>query len=76
MIEKLKTFWAGYKRIARKIGDFQARVLLTIIYAVPVLPFGLIIRFFADSLHIKKRPTKWLDHPQEANDLKWARDQG
>jgi hypothetical protein len=76
MIEKLKKFWAGYKRIAHKIGDFQARVLLTIIYAILVLPFGLAVRLFADSLHIKTRPTKWLDHPQEANDLKWARNQG
>jgi hypothetical protein len=74
--EKLKKIWAGYKRIARKIGDFQARVLLTVIYAVLVLPFGLAIRFFADSLHIKNRPTKWLDHPQEAMDFNWARHQG
>jgi hypothetical protein len=76
MMERLKQFWAAYKRIARKIGDFQARVLLTIIYAVLVLPFGLVIRFFADSLHIKKPLTKWLDYPQEAIDPKWARRQG
>jgi hypothetical protein len=76
LIEKLKKFWAGYKRIAHKIGDFQARVLLTVIYAVLVLPFGLAVRFFADSLRIKKPATKWLDHPQESIDLKWARHQG
>ena len=76
MIEKLKKVWAGYKRIARKIGDFQARVLLTLIYAVLVLPFGLVIRFFADSLHIKKQPTQWLEHPREAMDIEWARRQG
>lgn len=76
MVEKLKKIWAGYKRVAHKIGDFQARVLLTLIYAVIVLPLGLAIRLFSDPLHIKKGPEKWLDHPQEAMDLKWARHQG
>jgi len=40
-----------------------------------VLPFGIIVRVFADPLRIKKRPTHWLDHPDEANDLQWARKQ-
>jgi len=76
MLQILKKVWEGYKRIARKIGDFQARVLLTLIYAVLVLPFGLVIRFFADSLRIKKQPTQWLDHPREAMNIEWARRQG
>ena len=76
MLKALKKVWEGYKRIARKIGDFQARVLLTLIYAVMVLPFGLVIRFFADSLRIKKQPTQWLDHPHEAMNIEWARRQG
>ncbi len=76
MLQKLKKFWAGYKRIARKIGDFQARVLLTLIYAVLVLPFGLAVSLFADPLHIKKRPIKWFDHPHEPMDLPWAHRQG
>lgn len=75
-LQTLKRLWAAWKRIAHRIGDFQARVLLTVIYAVLVLPFGLMIRFFSDSLHVKKRPTSWIDHPQENNDLHWARNQG
>ncbi len=76
MALRLKKFWEAYKRIAHKIGDFQARVLLTVIYAVFVLPFGLAVRLFSDALHIKKRPLRWLEHPQDAVDLKWARHQG
>lgn len=75
-LQTLKKLWAAWKRIAHRIGDFQARVLLTVIYAVLVLPFGLMISFFSDSLHTKKRPAGWHDHPQEDNDLKWARNQG
>ena len=44
----LKRMWEGWKRIAHVIGDFQARVILTIFYAVLVLPFGLAVRIFAD----------------------------
>jgi hypothetical protein len=72
----LKRLWAAWTRLAHKIGNFQARVLLlTVLYALLMLPFGIIVRVFADPLRIKKRPTRWLDHPDEANDLQWARKQ-
>jgi len=76
MLSSLKKLWAAWKRIAHRIGDFQARVLLTVIYAVLVLPFGLAIRLFSDPLKIKKRPAKWIDHPHDAIDLEWAHRQG
>jgi len=71
----LKRAWQAWKRIAHKIGNFQARVLLTIFYGALVLPFGLAARLFSDPLRIKKRPLSWLDHPNEACDLQWARKQ-
>ncbi len=75
MLNLLKRAWEGWKKIAHKIGNFQARVLLTVFYGVLVLPFGLAARFFSDPLRIKKTPTEWLDHPDEAYDLDWARRQ-
>jgi len=54
MWKTLKRAWEGWKRIAHKIGNFQARVLLTIFYGVLVLPFGLAARLFSDPLRIKK----------------------
>jgi len=71
----LKRLWQGWKRIAHVIGDFQARVLLTAIYAVIVLPFGLVFRLFADALHTKQRPRQWLDYPHNSSDMNWARRQ-
>ena len=68
--------WEGWKKFGHALGNFQARVLLTIIYAVLILPFGLLVRFFADSLHTKKRTIAWLDHPAIPNDLNEARRQG
>lgn len=76
MLESLKKLWAAWKRIAHRIGDFQARVLLTLIYAVLVLPFGFAIRLFSDPLKIKKRPAKWIEHPKDVVDLEWAHRQG
>jgi hypothetical protein len=73
--EKLKAFWKAWTRIAHIIGNFQARVLLTILYVVLVLPFGVIVRLFADPLRIKKRPEKWLDETQEVYDMQWAQKQ-
>jgi hypothetical protein len=69
---ELKRFWKAWTRLARKIGNFQARVLLTLLYAILVLPFGLIVRLFADPLRIKHRPTQWLKHPEEVSTLEWA----
>ncbi len=70
----LKRLWEGWKRVAHKIGNFQARLILTILYIILVLPFGLGVRLFADPLRIRKRPTAWLDKPGgERMDLDWAR---
>ena len=40
-VQNVKSLWSAWKRLAHKIGNFQARVLLTILYAVVVLPFGV-----------------------------------
>jgi hypothetical protein len=71
----LKRIWQSWKRGAQAIGTFQARVLLTLFYAILVLPFGIFVRLFSDPLRIKRRPTEWLEHPGETHDLEWARRQ-
>ena len=71
----LRRAWQAWKRIAHKIGNFQARVLLTIFYGLVVLPFGLVTRWLSDPLRIKRPPDKWIDHPDENYDLQWARRQ-
>ena len=68
--------WEGWKKFGHKLANFQARVLLTIIYSILILPFGLMVRYFADSLHTKKRTIAWLDHPAIPNDLNEAHHQG
>ena len=68
----LRRFWEGWKRVGRKIGDFQARVLLTLIYAIVLLPFGVIVTLFGDPLRMRRPLQKWSGHADEKMDLPWA----
>jgi hypothetical protein len=70
-----RRFWEGWVRIARIVGNFQARVLLTLFYALILLPFAVCVRLFADNLRIKHRPTAWLARSEETRDMSWAHKQ-
>jgi hypothetical protein len=50
---RLSRLWEGWKRVAKKIGDVQARIILTLFYIFVVGPFALAIRWFGDPLAIK-----------------------
>jgi hypothetical protein len=69
----LKRIWETWKRVSRAIGNLQARVLLTILYATVLLPFGVAVSLFSDPLRIKHRPTAWLDHSRTPTTFDWAR---
>ena len=71
----LKRVWQAWKNIAHKIGNFQARILLTLFYAVLVFPFGIVVRLFSDPLRIKRPPAEWPNHPDETYDMQWTRRQ-
>ena len=73
--ERVKTLWQALVRTAHRVGNFQARVLLTVLYAVALFPFGVCVRLFADPLRTKERPTNWLARPQELTDMPWAHKQ-
>ena len=72
MLKRAQQTW---KRAAHAIGNFQARILLTVFYGVIVFPFGIIARLFSDPLRIKHPPAQWLDRTKEAHDLRWAKRQ-
>jgi hypothetical protein len=45
--------WQAWKRIARRIGDFQARVLLTVFYYAVLGPFALLLRLRGGALALQ-----------------------
>lgn len=54
-----KSRWERWKIIARKIGNFQARVILTVFYFSIALPFGVVYRLVSDPLSVKRRGPQW-----------------
>ena len=57
----LSRLWARWKIIARKIGDVQSRLLLSIFYFVILAPFGVAVRMLSDPLRLRRQPVShWL----------------
>jgi hypothetical protein len=73
--DEFKSVWKSWVRVAHRIGNFQARVLLTILYAVVLLPFGICVRLFADPLRTRERPAKWMSHARQIINMSWAHKQ-
>ena len=61
----LKSLWEAWKRVARKIGNFQARVLLFVFYSLILAPFALAVRWGSDPLTLKPgSPRGWRARPE------------
>jgi hypothetical protein len=66
----MRRLWQGWKRVARKIGDFNARVILTLFYFIFLAPFAIAIRTFTDPLSIKsKSAPSWGIKPEAEETL-------
>ena len=75
-VHVFRRLWQSWKRIAYKIGDAQARILLTVFYFLIVAPFAVAIRLFADPLSLKPRTAKgWRPRPTGPTGLEQARRQ-
>jgi hypothetical protein len=48
-----RRLWEGWKRFGKKLGNFQARLLLGIFYAIFLAPFAVMLRWLSDPLAIK-----------------------
>lgn len=73
----LSSAWDRWKVIAHAIGNFQARVLLTLFYFVVAPPFALIVKLARDPLGLRppRRPGFWTARPETAPDAAAARRQ-
>ncbi len=57
----LRPLWRRVKEFARKVGDFQARVILSLLYLVIIGPHALVGKFFTDPLRLgAERLPEWL----------------
>ncbi len=49
--------WERFKWLMRKVGDFQARVIFSLLYFVLLLPFAAGVRLLSDPLRRKRHHT-------------------
>lgn len=77
MSKTLRNLWQWWKRVAVRVGDYQARIILTLFYFVVFAPFALVVRLATDPLSLKKgRPRGWqLRERDESTSMEWARRQ-
>jgi hypothetical protein len=69
--------WEQWKQVARKIGDFQARALMTLFYFLILGPVAMVTCWRSDPLAIKPRaPRGWGDRQErEGGPMEQARRQ-
>jgi hypothetical protein len=66
----LKKFWEKWKIFGHKVGDFQARLILSFFYFVLVCPFAAVVKFNSKPLRLKIcHGSNWLPNEGGAEDV-------
>lgn len=61
--------WRRWTVIAHRIGDAQARLLLSIFYFAVLAPFALGLRLLSDPLQLRRaRAPRWLPRPRSEDE--------
>ena len=62
MMDLLRNAWELWKRFGQFLGDWLARIVLTIFYFTVFVPFGLGVTLLSDPLRIRQSdgPDLWL----------------
>jgi hypothetical protein len=67
VVGSVRKLWERWKHVARTIGDFQARALMTLFYFLILGPPAMVLRWRSDPLAIKHRtPRGWIDREYRA----------
>jgi hypothetical protein len=74
MMNLLRRLWNIWLPIGHWIGDWIARIVLTLFYFTIFLPYGLYVRFLRDPLSIRKsHQISWTDRKTVEASLDEAR---
>ena len=69
----LKKAWKKWRAFGQMMGDFVARIFMTVFYFTLAIPFGIGVRLLKDPLHLKSKDTGWLQRERRAETLEEAR---
>jgi hypothetical protein len=65
-----KKFWEKWKIFGHKVGNFQARLILSLFYFTVVCPFGMIVKFISKPLRLQlSHGSNWLPHEGGGEDV-------
>ena len=65
-----KKFWEKWKIFGHKVGNFQARLILTFFYFIVICPFAAVVKFGAKPLRLKLlHASNWLPQQVEGEDV-------
>lgn len=70
----MKKIWLKWKEIAKKIGNFQTKVLFSVLYFLLVTPLGWVESLFNDSFK-KRSATQWEKMTDDSSTLEKMRNQ-
>lgn len=73
----LKAIWRWWRPVARKIGNWQARIFLMLFYFLFISPVAITIKLFSDPLNLKKQnnPSFWIKRSRKQQNLDQAKEQ-
>lgn len=68
-----RSIWNKWLSFAHKLGNFNARVILSLFYFIFVMPWAIGVKLFLDPLRIKKRsPSYWIKKEAKRYDIEGA----
>lgn len=73
----IKRLWGAWQDFFVRVGAFQSRIVLSIIFFIVVSPFALAVRIFSDPLRLKHQgeESHWLPRISAKSDLEQSRRQ-
>ncbi|MEJ2749282.1 MAG: hypothetical protein P8183_15460, partial [Anaerolineae bacterium] len=74
----LRRLWAWWKQFAQEMGNYQGRLLMGFFYFIVITPFGLVMRFTSDALHLQppQGQSTWQIKETMAHTLEESHQQG
>ncbi len=70
----IKRLWEKWKYFAEVLGNFQTKIIFSLLYYILVLPFGIVSNYFNDFLDVRGFP-KWTSVEDNSSTLKKLKEQ-
>jgi len=69
----LKLAWKKWRAFGQVMGDFVARIFMTVFYFTVAVPFGIGVRLLKDPLRLKSKEVAWLKREEREDTIETAR---